>query len=121
VELTSTVASPSRSHWEHWPRQLRGNSSATTDSTLTPGNIGTLNGARLKFDPDQADEGLYLLPTSGGATVKVTTFQRNKPGQLIFLNPTGLAAGDYFMEVRARVRGTTELRSGRLEDVVTFL
>lgn len=92
-----------------------------TDSTLTPGNIGTLNGARLKFDPDQADEGLFVLPTSGGAAVKVTTFQRNKPSQLIFLNPVGLAAGDYFMEVRARARANADLRSGRLESTLTVL
>jgi hypothetical protein len=103
------------------PQQFVDTGSGATDSTPTPGSIGTLNGARLKFDPLQADEGLYLLPTSGGASVKVTIIQRNKPSQLVFLNPTCLAAGDYFMEVRARTRSAAELRSGRLDSALTVL
>lgn len=48
-----------------------------------------------------------------------TAFQRNKPGQLIFLVPPPLASGDYFIEVRARINNGNELRSGRLETVLT--
>ncbi|VFM97467.1 MAG: DNA-binding domain-containing protein [Candidatus Kentron sp. G] len=74
--------------------------SSEIDTTLTPGNIGAIDGYRLKFDPDKAEEGVFLIDGTGVET-KVTQVQKNKPGQLIFLNPPGLAVGDYELEVRA--------------------
>lgn len=52
--------------------------------------------------------------TTGGAETKVTTVQKNKPAQLVFLILAGLAAGTYYLEV-----GGTQLRSGRLDAVLT--
>ena len=57
------------------------------------------------------------MPTGGGAAVKGPIVQKNKPSQLVLLNPA-LAAGDYYIEVRARVYGT-ELRIGRLDATLT--
>ncbi len=93
--------------------------SDTTNDTVTVGNIGQLSGSRLKFDAAQADEGVFFIPTGGGAETKVTTVQKNKPAQLVFLVPAGLLAGTYYLEVRARIGGGTELRSGRLDAVLT--
>jgi hypothetical protein len=93
--------------------------SGTVDTTLTKGNIGTLNGARLKFDTGSADEGIYLVPTGGAAATKITAIQRNKPAQLVFLTPAVLAAGGYWLEVRARTGNVTDLRVGRLDAVLT--
>ena len=45
--------------------------------------------------------------------------QKNKPAQVVFLVPATLVAGTYDLEVRARVGGGTELRTGRLETVLT--
>jgi hypothetical protein len=92
--------------------------SSTTNDQVTPGNIGTVNGSRLKFDTLQADEGVYFVATAGGET-KVATVQKNKPSQLVFLIPAGLIAGTYNIEVRARINGGTELRIGRLDPVLT--
>ena len=92
--------------------------SITTNDQVTPGNIGTVNGSRLKFDTLQADEGVYFVATAGGET-KVATVQKNKPSQLVFLIPAGLLAGTYNIEVRARINGGTELRIGRLDPVLT--
>ena len=44
----------------------------------------------MKFDPAEADEGLYFVATAGGET-KVTTVQKNKPSQLVFLVPAAVA------------------------------
>nr|VFJ43920.1 MAG: protein of unknown function (DUF4469) with IG-like fold [Candidatus Kentron sp. FM]VFJ44268.1 MAG: protein of unknown function (DUF4469) with IG-like fold [Candidatus Kentron sp. FM]VFK06152.1 MAG: protein of unknown function (DUF4469) with IG-like fold [Candidatus Kentron sp. FM] len=94
--------------------------SGETDGTLTPGNIGTIDGYRLKFDPDKAEEGIFLiLADPAGTETKVTQVQKNKPGQLIFLNPPDLVAGDYELEVRARILGGSELRTGRLDATLT--
>jgi len=88
--------------------------SGETDSTITPGNIGTIDGDRLKFDPAKADEGVFLLPAEGGER-KIGLVQKNKPAQLVFLVPIDLPAGDYRLEVRARINKGTELRTGRLD------
>ena len=140
--------------------------SSSTNDVVTPGNIGQLSGNRLKFDPAEADEGLYFglfrfqvqtpaflvrwpseavgfpafrrprraivhleteepyfVATAGGET-KVTTVQKNKPSQQVFLVPAALAAGTYHLEVRARMdRGTSarEFRIGRLDATLTAI
>lgn len=88
--------------------------SGQTDGAITPGSIGTVNGSRLKFDPTRPDEGIYLVPADAGPAIRVDSVERNRPRQLVFLVPAGLS-GDYTLEVRARVRGGAELRTGRLE------
>nr|VFJ59531.1 MAG: protein of unknown function (DUF4469) with IG-like fold [Candidatus Kentron sp. FM]VFJ59998.1 MAG: protein of unknown function (DUF4469) with IG-like fold [Candidatus Kentron sp. FM]VFK11913.1 MAG: protein of unknown function (DUF4469) with IG-like fold [Candidatus Kentron sp. FM] len=92
--------------------------SGETDGALTPGNIGTVNGYRLKFDAAQADEGVFLI-ADGGEETKVAQAQKNKPAQLVFLVPAGLLAGDYALEVRTRVKDSGELRTGRLDATLT--
>ena len=101
------------------PLEYRDVGSDTTNDQVTPGNIGQLSGSRLKYDPAQADEGIFFLPTGGGAEIKVTTVQKNNPAQLVFLVPA-LMPGTYYLEVRARMRaGATDLRTGRLDAVLT--
>lgn len=101
------------------PLEYRDVNTDTTNDQVTPGNIGQLSGSRLKYDPAQADEGVFFLPTGGGPDTKVATVQKNKPSQLVFLVPAGLGVGTYYLEVRARVRGGTYLRIGRLDSVLT--
>ena len=100
------------------PIEFRDIGSDTSNGQVTPGNIGQLSGNRLKFDDAQADEGAYFVPVTLGSATKVTTVQKNKPSQLVFLIPT-LVAGDYQIEVRARIAGGTELRTGRLDAILT--
>lgn len=94
--------------------------SGTRGETLTPNNIGTLNGGRLKFDPAKPDEGIFFLAADGGAETRVepARVQRNKPSQLVFLLPA-LPAGDYTLEVRARTGGGSEVRRGTLDAVLS--
>jgi len=95
--------------------------SGTTNDVVVPGNIGQLSGSRLKFDPGEADEGLYFVATGGGET-KVPTVQKNKPSQLVFLVPATLPGGTHHLEVRARMgTGTSsrQLRIGRLDATLT--
>lgn len=93
--------------------------SGEINGTVTPGNIGTINGNRLKYDPAQADEGIFFSPVGGGAATKATVVQKNKPSQLVFLVPAGLAAGDYRLVVTARMSNGTELRTGILDATLT--
>jgi hypothetical protein len=106
------------------PVEYRDVGSDTTNDQVTVGNVGQLSGSRLKFNPAKSDEGAYFIPASGAA-VKVTEFQKNKPGQLVFLIPATLVPGTYHLEVRARQgqppKGTDnrELRAGRLDATLT--
>lgn len=95
--------------------------SETTNDQLTPGQIGQLSGNRLKFDAEAADEGIFIIPDGTGAEKKVTSIQRNKPSQLVFLVPT-LPDATYHIEVRARMgsgSSSRELRVGRLDAALT--
>ncbi len=100
------------------PIEYRDIGSDTTNDQVTVGNIGQLSGSRLKYDPAQADEGVFFVATAGGET-KVSTIQKNKPSQAVFLVPAALVAGTYYLEVRARIDGGTELRMGRLDPILT--
>lgn len=103
------------------PIEYRDVASDTTNDTVTPGNIGQLTGSRLKYDPSAADEGVYFVATTDGAETKVTTMQKNKPAQVVFMVPASLRAGTYHVEVRARMghgTSTRDLRMGRLDAVL---
>ena len=91
---------------------------ANHNNLITPGNIGTITGYKLSFNEGNADEGIFFIPTGGGAAIKGAIVQKNKPSQLVILNPA-LAAGDYNLEVRARIYGGNDLRIGRLDAVLT--
>jgi len=91
--------------------------SGETNGKITSGNIGTINGHRLKFNPDQDDEGIYFVNIDTAAEVKLTAIQKNKPGQLVFLTPT-VPGGQYYLEVRTRFREPAELRTGRLDEIL---
>ena len=92
--------------------------SGETNGAITSDSIGTINGHRLKFNPAEANEGIYFID-DGGSETKVTSIQKNKPGQLVFLVPT-LADGTYYLEVRAIFGKETQPRIGRLEEELTI-
>ncbi len=100
------------------PRTYVDLNSGERDSVLTPGGMGQIIGHRLKFDPTDPAQGIFFIAEDGTET-RVTVVGRNKPGELMFLVPEGLAAGEYTLEVRAILKGGTKIRSGRLDEVLT--
>lgn len=97
------------------PIEFRDAATGNSNGPVTPGNIGTLSGSRLKLDPAAPDEGIYFIASTGGAVTKVATVSTNKPGQLVFLIPAGLASGEYSIQVRSRIFGSAETRIGTLD------
>ena len=87
------------------------------NTALTPGNIGVIDGYRLSFDPDMADEGVFFIDTTDASEYQVTDIQKNKPSQLVFLVPEILAGSELNLEVRSRFG--EELRLGQLDGVLT--
>ncbi|WP_423128609.1 DNA-binding domain-containing protein [Gaoshiqia sp. Z1-71] len=91
--------------------------SGTRNESLTPGNIAQLKGSRLKFDPADAAQGIFLVAANGSET-RVATISRNKPAQVDFLVPA-LAAGTYRLEVRVSLYKTNGIRTGGLPAELT--
>ncbi|MCV9386365.1 DNA-binding domain-containing protein [Reichenbachiella ulvae] len=83
----------------------------TLNETLTPGGVGDLRGSRLKIDPADSNQGVFLIAADGTET-RAEVYIRNKPSNLIFMIPAGLAAGEYSLEVRTVFRSTVQLRAG---------
>ena len=90
--------------------------SGDINSTLTPGNIGTINGEKLKFDDTQGDQGIWFVDSMETAT-KVQTVETNKPGKLTYLVPA-LSDGEYHVEVRSKFSKDGPVRTGRLEEAL---
>jgi hypothetical protein len=92
--------------------------SETRNNTLTPGGVARVTGVNLKFDPDDPEQGVFFLAEDGAET-RAETYARIKPGEVILVAPSELAAGAYELEVRAHVYGSKHLRSGSLEKILT--
>lgn len=100
------------------PLSFTDTNSGARDTILTPGGMGQVLGHRLKFDPDDENQGVFLVPASGSET-RVAVVGRNKPSDLMFMVPEGLAPGVYRLDVRATIFGGEEVRSGSLDAPLT--
>lgn len=100
-----------------FPQRYSDVMSDTINETLTPGGIGKLVGSRLKFDPDDPEQGVFFLSAAGDET-RAEHFVENHPRRLIFAVPQ-LAPGAYTLEVRARQRNSSTLRSTPLGHELT--
>lgn len=89
-----------------------------TNSMLTPGNIGRIMGEELKFNPANADEGIFFVDSANVPT-KVVTIDVRTEGRLSFMIPSNLTTGSYRLEVR-KAYGTTNVvvRTGSLSDLL---
>ena len=92
--------------------------SATTNSLLTPGGIGSITGEELKYDPDNAAEGIFLVPAGGGDAIKIAVVATRTEGRLMFSIPTGIQAGSYTLEVRKGYGATSAIRVGSLNEML---
>lgn len=91
--------------------------SGEKDSILTPGGLGRLYGARLKFDPADPRQGVFFIAADKSAT-RAGSAAENHPQQLIFLIPP-LPAGAYTLEVRNLAEDSSDLRRGTLGCTLT--
>jgi hypothetical protein len=86
------------------------------NAIMTPGGIGHISGNRLKFDPDDPEQGLYILGENRGV-LRVRVIAENRPHKILFLIPP-LPSGSYRLAVRAVVHGSASLETGFLADAL---
>ena len=95
------------------------NATESKDSVATAGGGARLTGNLLKFDEKDTKQGIFFINTADNSEVQVKSkLLRNKPGELIFMNPA-LAAGTYRVEVRTIFANAKGIKKGTLADVVT--
>ncbi|MEK6477330.1 DNA-binding domain-containing protein [Catalinimonas sp. 4WD22] len=90
-------------------------SSGSKNGQITPGGIATLKGKRIKLDMAEPEQGVFLINATDSQEVRVDIVASNNPSELIFQNPQGLAAGEYWLEVRNKLNKTNEIRIGRMK------
>jgi hypothetical protein len=89
----------------------------TTNSLITPGGIGQLVGEELKFNPQNAAEGVFFVRPDG-TEVRATVFATRTLGKLIFNLPTTLTTGNYTIEVRRAYTKDNLIRKGTLQETL---
>ena len=92
--------------------------SEALNGALTKGGTVRLTGSKLKFDPSDPDQGLFLVKSTGPAT-RITKVMTNKPSQQLFMVPATLAAGTYRLEVRTKTKGSNVLKTAALGAALT--
>ncbi len=100
-------------------RHYYDNSSETQNDMISAGLGARITGSHLKFDEEDANQGVFFVNTTDSTATRVESrMLRNKPGELIFLNPE-LPAGTYRLEVRSIINQTGEVRTGALSHELT--
>ncbi|MEO1052819.1 MAG: DNA-binding domain-containing protein [Bacteroidota bacterium] len=92
--------------------------SSVVNLVITPGGMATLTGSNLKFDPADAQQGIFFKPNEG-VEVKATVIVRSKPSEVIFQIPQALSAGNYNVLLRTAGIMSADLREGTLPVLLT--
>ena len=100
------------------PERLEDFGSNTTNTTLTKGGVARLTGSKLKLDPADPTQGVFLVKSTGAAT-RVERVLTNKPSEQLFGVPATLSAGTYQLEVRTKVKGSSQLKTAALGPALT--
>ncbi|GHU93622.1 hypothetical protein FACS1894156_0730 [Bacteroidia bacterium] len=100
--------------------------SGSTNDHLTAGGVIQMRGSRLKMVEEDDTNGIFLLPTTEGAEIRLSVVVENKPARLIAMLPADLAAGEYHLEVRTnfahgRVGHSQTLKVGRFGKTLTVV
>lgn len=86
-------------------------SSDTMGELSTATGPAFIRGANLKIDPEDPEQGVYFVNETG-TEFKVPQLLRNKPKELLFMNPEGLTGNSITLEVRNKSKNSKTLRSG---------
>lgn len=89
--------------------------------SYTAGSTIKIIGSRLKYDDQDAEQGIFLVCTDGNV-IHAQDVIVNQPSQCIFIIPETIPQGEYYLEVRSRMnlndRETKKLKIGRFEQLL---
>jgi hypothetical protein len=99
------------------PKRYTDVETGLVNGAITPGGQAQLLGLRLRFDPDDPQQGIFFI-AADKSEVRAGRMARNVPGELIFVAPA-LPAGDYTLQVRASFNDNGDVRAGALKVKLT--
>ncbi|MBI9035007.1 MAG: DUF4469 domain-containing protein [Bacteroidales bacterium] len=85
-------------------------STKSYDQKITLMNMGRIAGRFLKFDPDDLQQGIFMI-NELKEEIRITQIADNLPSRLTFIWPAQLPPGTYSIKVRARKADGTLLNS----------
>ncbi len=97
-------------------RQFTDMKSGKRNSTLTPGAPAIVRGGRLKFDPDDPEQGAFFMNEKNQLS-RVPEVLTNNFSRLVFMVPADLPPGVYRFVVKSKLN-TRQLRSGELDSTL---
>lgn len=77
---------------------------ATANFEITAGSVIQLKGSRLKYDDSDTEQGVFLIPTGDGDTVRLGKAVMLKPAMIIVPVPSTVPTGEYELELRTRMQ-----------------
>lgn len=101
------------------PGELEDVTSGTINETITPGGTAVLEGLRMKFDQEDANQGIFFID-SNNAETRVDRIITQRTQKVVFVIPAGLAAGSYSLEVRVLPSGNKNMKKAQLKDKLTI-
>jgi DNA-binding domain/Domain of unknown function (DUF4469) with IG-like fold len=87
----------------------------TTHTQASKGGIGIITGSELKFNPSNVAEGIFFVNIATNAEFKATEIAQRTESKLMFMIPTTLVAGTYYVEVRKAYTNAASIRSDAFE------
>lgn len=103
---------------EPMPQRFIDITTGELNSLITAGSVVNIEGRRLKFDADDPEQGVFFVADDGTAS-RAEKIARNTPSELIVVVPDDLPSGNYTLEVRAILRGVSDVRTGELPHTLT--
>jgi hypothetical protein len=100
------------------PATLEDVTSETVNDTLTPGGTATLAGTRLKFNQDDAQQGIFLTDSENNEC-RIEKILSHTGTKIVFLLPAALASDEYSLEVRILPANSKKLKTGKLTEKLT--
>ncbi|TAJ13929.1 DUF4469 domain-containing protein [Marinilabiliaceae bacterium JC017] len=83
------------------------------NGTIAARSIVEINGDYLKLDPEDQEQGVFLVNTTNGNRIRIANYREVYPKRITLLTPSDLPAGTYNFEVRATFRNSKSIRIGK--------
>ena len=87
----------------------------SSHTQASKGGIAIITGRELKFNPANAEEGIFFVNTATKAVTKATEIAQRTESKLMFMIPDSLIAGTYYVEVRKAYTNAKSIRSDAYE------
>lgn len=92
------------------------------DEVISNGMVGELKGSYLKFDPDDNEQGVFVIKADG-SEIRCDNYIHNAKSKLLFYVPDTLTAGEEVeLEVRSKLSNTVnDVRVGHLAKTLSVV